>query len=339
MSIGRSILKIGVLGAGSWGTTLALHLHGLGHQITLWEFRPDAALRLYNDRENKEFLPGVRLPEALEITSDLEEACSHKDIWLVVVPSHVIRSVVEKMVDLPLDDAIIVSATKGIENHTLFRVSEIFRDVCLHWPMKRIAALSGPSLAREVCSQIPTSVVVASPYLHTAQRAQHAFFSPTLRVYSSQDLVGVELGGALKNVIALAAGICDGLGYGDNTKGALLTRGLAEITRLGTALGGKRATFAGLSGMGDLITTCNSPYSRNRSVGEQIGQGRKLREILSGMVMVAEGVLTSQSTYDLSRRHGIPMPITEETCNVLFHDKNPKIAVEDLMMRDLKVED
>jgi glycerol-3-phosphate dehydrogenase (NAD(P)+) len=339
MSIERSTLKIGVLGAGSWGTTLALHLHGLGHRITLWEFRPDAARRLHEDRENKEFLPGIHLPGDLEITSNLAEACINKDIWLVVVPSHVIRSVVEKMVDLPLNEAIIVSATKGIENHTLFRVSEIFRDVCPHWSMKRIAALSGPSLAREVCNQIPTSVVVASLFLHTAERVQRAFFSPALRVYSSQDIVGVELGGALKNVIALAAGICDGLGYGDNTKGALLTRGLAEITRLGTALGGKRATFAGLSGMGDLITTCNSPFSRNRSVGEQIGQGKKLQEILSGMVMVAEGVHTSQSTYDLSKHHGIPMPITEETCNVLFRDKDPKIAVEDLMMRDLKVED
>jgi glycerol-3-phosphate dehydrogenase (NAD(P)+) len=339
MIMDRSILNIGVLGAGSWGTTLALHLYGLGHRIALWEFRPEAARLLQQDHENAEFLPGVPLPEDLEITSDLAEACAHKDIWLVVVPSHVIRSVVEKMVDLPLNDTIIVSATKGIENHTLYRVSEIFRDVCPHWQMKRIAALSGPSLAREVCSQIPTSVVVASPYLHTAQRVQHAFFSPTLRVYSSQDLIGVELGGALKNVIALAAGICDGLGYGDNTKGALLTRGLAEITRLGTALGGKRITFAGLSGMGDLITTCNSPYSRNRSVGEQIGRGRKLQDILSEMVMVAEGVRTSQSAYDLSRRHSTPMPISEQAYNVLFHDKDPRLAVEDLMMRDLKVED
>ena len=339
MNIDRSMLDIGVLGAGSWGTTLALHLYGLGHRVTLWEFRPDAAERLRGDHENKEFLPGIPLPDTLEITSDLGEACHGKDIWLVVVPSHVVRSVVERMKDLPLDDAIIVTATKGIENRTLYRVTEIFQDTCPQWPSERIAALSGPSLASEVCMQIPTSVVVASEFLPTAQRVQHAFFSPYLRVYASEDLVGVELGGALKNVIAIAAGICDGLGYGDNTKGALLTRGLAEISRLGMAMGGKRVTFAGLSGMGDLITTCNSPHSRNRHVGEQIGRGRKLQEILDDMVMVAEGVKTSQSAYDLSKRHHIPMPITEEAYYVLFHDKDPRAAVEDLMMRDLKVED
>jgi len=339
MSTERRPLNIAVLGAGSWGTTLALHLHALGHRITLWEFRPDAVARLHRDRENKEFLPGISLPADMAITSDLKEACTRKDVWLIVLPSHVVRSVVEQMAEFPLDNAIIVSATKGIENGTLYRMSEIFREVCPHWPPRKIAALSGPSLAREVCNRIPTSVVVASPALSTAQRAQHAFFSPALRVYASQDLIGVELAGALKNVIALAAGICDGLGYGNNTKGALLTRGLAEITRLGTALGGKRVTFAGLSGMGDLITTCNSPYSRNRSVGEQIGKGRKLQDILSGMVMVAEGVRTTQSAYDLSRRHNVPMPITEETYDVLFRDKDPENAVEHLMMRDLKVED
>jgi glycerol-3-phosphate dehydrogenase (NAD(P)+) len=335
----RPKLSIGVLGAGSWGTTLALHLDGLGHRITLWEFRPEAAAHLRADRENREFLPGVPLPDTLEVTSDLHEACAGKDIWLVVVPSHVVRSVVERTKDIPLNDAVVVSATKGIENKTLFRVSEIFQETCPDWSVERIAALSGPSLAREVCAQIPTSVVVASEFLPTAQRVQHAFFSPYLRVYASEDIVGVELGGALKNVIALAAGICDGLGYGNNTKGALLTRGLTEITRLGTAMGGKLVTFAGLSGMGDLITTCNSRYSRNRYVGEEIGKGRRLKDILAEMVMVAEGIRTSQSAYDLSKRYDIPMPITEEVWQVLFQDKDPRDAVEDLMMRELKVED
>jgi glycerol-3-phosphate dehydrogenase (NAD(P)+) len=339
MTTDRPSLHIGVLGAGAWGTTLALHLDGLGHQVTLWEFRPEAVIKLRQDRENKEFLPGFPLPDSLEITSDLSEVCGDKDIWLVVVPSHVVRSVVEKMKDLPLNQTIIVSATKGIENDTLLRVTEIFRDCCPHWTMNRIAALSGPSLSREVCLQIPTSVVVASEHLPTAQQVQHAFFSPYLRVYASEDVIGVELGGALKNVIALAAGISDGLEYGNNTKGALLTRGLVEITRLGMALGGKRETFAGLSGMGDLITTCNSPYSRNRTVGEQIGRGRKLPDILKNMVMIAEGVKTSKSAFDLSKRYQIPMPITEEVNYVLFQGKDPRQAVEDLMMRELKVED
>ena len=334
-----SIMQVGVLGAGSWGTTLALHLLGLGHHVTLWEFRPDAAEHLQRDRENKEFLPDVALPESLGITSDLADACRNKDIWLVVVPSHVVRSVVEQMSEFPLNHTIVVSATKGIENDTLYRVSEIFRDVCAGWKDDQIGVLSGPSLAKEVCNKIPTTVVVASQKLSTAQLVQQTFFSPALRVYASQDVVGVELGGALKNVIALAAGICDGLGYGDNTKGALLTRGLAEITRLGVALGGNRSTFAGLSGMGDLITTCNSKFSRNRHVGEQIGRGRKLPEILDEMVMVAEGVLTTKSAYDLSKRVNIPMPIAEETYQVLFHGKDPKAGVEDLMTRDLKVED
>ena len=339
MTTDRPSLHIGVLGAGAWGTTLALHLHSLGHRVALWEFRPDAAITLRRDRENVEFLPGVPLPDSLEISSDLAEVCQGKDIWLMVVPSHVVRSVVEKMKALPLHQTVVVSATKGIENNTLLRVTEIFRDCCPHWSADRIAAFSGPSLSREVCLQVPTSVVVASEHLPTAQQVQHAFFSPYLRVYASQDVVGVELGGALKNVIALAAGICDGLGYGNNTKGALLTRGLVEITRLGIALGGKRETFAGLSGMGDLITTCNSPFSRNRTVGEQIGKGRKLQDILGEMVMVAEGVLTSKSAYDLSKRHHIPMPITEEVNYVLFRGKDPRRAVEDLMMRELKVED
>jgi glycerol-3-phosphate dehydrogenase (NAD(P)+) len=339
MTTDRPSLHIGVLGAGAWGTTLALHLHSLGHRITLWEFRLEAALKLRKDKENKEFLPGFPLPDSLEITSDLAEACRDKDIWLVVVPSHVVRSVVEKMKNLPLNQSIIVSATKGIENDTLLRVTEIFRNCCPHWSIDRIAALSGPSLSREVCLQIPTSVVVASEHLPTAQQVQHAFFSPYLRVYASEDVIGVELGGALKNVIALAAGISDGLGYGNNTKGALLTRGLVEITRLGMALGGKRETFAGLSGMGDLITTCNSPYSRNRTVGEQIGRGRKLEDILKEMVMVAEGVRTSKSALGLSKRYDIPMPITEEVNYVLFQGKDPRQAVEDLMMRELKVED
>lgn len=330
---------IAVLGAGSWGTTLAILLAGKGFAVRLWEYRREAAEKLQAERENREFLPGIPLPDELLIHHEAD-VCLHDAGGVVLaIPSQFVRGVLEKIQqDLPAG-ALIINAAKGIEENTLKRPSQVVQDFFPDVFPKRYAVLSGPSHAEEVSRGIPTSVVVASEDLDTARTVQEIFFTPRFRVYASQDLIGVELGGALKNIIAIATGICDGLGFGDNTKGALLTRGLAEITRLGVRMGGQPRTFAGLSGMGDLITTCTSRHSRNRYVGEQIGKGKKLQEVLAGMTMVAEGVSTSRSARDLAHRENVPMPITEAVYAILFEDKDPREAVVELMTRDLKVED
>ena len=331
-------LKIGVLGAGSWGTTLALVLHKNDHNITLWEFRPEVAKEIARRREVYEFVPGVILPEEMKVTSDLAEAVSEKDMVLIVVPSHVLRSAISGISGDITGNAIVVTATKGIEAGTLMRMSEVIED---QWGigMDRIAALSGPSLSKEVLEGVPTTVVSASQSIDTAKWVQKAFAAPRFRVYSSDDIVGVELGGAFKNVFAIAAGIVDGLNFGDNAKGALLTRGLSEMARLGMRMGGQPSTFAGLSGMGDLITTCVSSLSRNHTVGFRLGKGEKLKDILESMHMVAEGVNTTRVALDLSKRYGFEMPIVEAAYAILFEDKPPKSAVADLMKRELKVED
>ena len=331
--------NIGVLGAGSWGTALAVLLHSNGHRVSLWEFRKDAALRLAETRENTDFLPGVAIPKDIEISSDLSKVARDKNILLIMIPSHVVRSVAEKLAPLSLKQTLIVSGSKGIENETLLRMSEVLTETIPDLTMDRVVALSGPSHAEEVGMGIPTVVVAASVNGESSRRIQDEFMNPVFRVYSNEDIVGVELGGALKNIIAIAAGICDGVGFGDNTKAALLNRGIVELTRLGTAMGANPLTFAGLSGMGDLIVTCMSRHSRNRYVGEEIGKGKTLKEVLDGMVMVAEGVRTTQSAYDLSVRHGVDMPITHEVYHVLFKNKLPKKAVYDLMTRDPKPED
>lgn len=330
---------IAVLGAGGWGTTLAILLAGKGFAVRLWEYRKEAAERLRAERENREFLPGIPLPDEILIHYDAG-VCLHGVGGVVLaIPSQFVRGVLEKIHRNLPDDVVIVNAAKGIEETTLKRPSQVVRDLLPDVFPDRYAVLSGPSHAEEVSRGIPTSVVVASESLNTARTVQEIFFTPQFRVYASQDLTGVELGGALKNIIAIATGICDGLGFGDNTKGALLTRGLAEITRLGVKLGGQPRTFAGLSGMGDLIATCTSRHSRNRWVGEQVGSGKKLTEVLAGMTMVAEGVRTSRSARDLALRENIPMPITEAVYSILFEDKDPRRAVTELMTRDLKVED
>ncbi|TKJ42143.1 glycerol-3-phosphate dehydrogenase [candidate division LCP-89 bacterium B3_LCP] len=331
--------SIAVLGAGSWGTTLALVLHGKGFPVRLWEFRKEAAIRLQQDKENREFLPGIPLPVSMSIHHDAVECLQGANVVLLAIPSQFVRSAMERMVDYFPTNALIVNAAKGIEEDTLKRSSEVVADLFPHVLPNQYAALSGPSHAEEVSRGIPTSVVAASPSLDTARTVQELFYTPSFRVYASQDLIGVELGAALKNVIAIGTGISDGLGFGDNTKGALLTRGLAEMTRLGVKLGGQPRTFAGLSGMGDLITTCMSSHSRNRYVGEQVGKGKTLEEVEAGMSMIAEGVCTTRSTYQLSRRENVPMPICEAAYTVLFEDKDPKQAVIDLMTRELKVED
>jgi len=285
-----------------------------------------------------EFVPGVILPDDLNVTSNLEEAVSGKDMVLIVVPSHVLRKAISNVQGKKAGNAVVVTATKGVEAGTLMRMSEVIAD---QWKISsdNIAALSGPSLSKEVLNKIPTTVVAASQHIETAKWVQEVFSTRHFRVYASDDIVGVELGGALKNIIAIAAGIADGLQFGDNTKGALLTRGLSEMARLGMRMGGKTATFSGLSGMGDLITTCVSTLSRNHYVGYELGKGRKLKDILAGMSMVAEGVNTTKAALDLAKKYGFEMPIVEAVHSILFEDKDPRQAVVELMTRTLKVED
>jgi|Deesub1362B_J571_1020462.scaffolds.fasta_scaffold01120_11 glycerol-3-phosphate dehydrogenase (NAD(P)+) len=331
-------IRIGVLGAGSWGTALAVLLSTKFEPIWMWEFRPDVADQLATYRENRPMLPGIRIPDAVQITADLAEVVNACNLLVSAVPSHVVRSLAQQLKAFDLSEKLIVSVTKGIENDTLMRMSEVFQDVIPDFDLDRFVVLSGPSHAEEVSRFIPTTVVAACRELANAKKVQEIFMTPSFRVYSHTDVVGVEMGGSLKNVIAIAAGISDGVGFGDNTKAALITRGLVEITRLGTAAGADPLTFAGLSGMGDLIVTCISRHSRNRHVGEQIGRGKTLPEVLSEMVMVAEGVRTTRSAYQLARKYGVEMPITTEVYRVLYEQKDPRQAVYDLMTRSAKQE-
>ena len=330
--------KIGILGAGSWGMALAVHLNSLKHNVTLWEFDKSRCIKLSEKREDSDFLPGIKIPERIIITSDLQKAVENKDFILFVVPSHIVRDVASKVNNFNLRGAVIVSCSKGIENNTLMTLSKVLTETLTKVKPDKIAVLSGPSHAEEVSRGVPTTVVAASESLESAKKIQRIFTTSTFRVYTNIDVIGVELGGSLKNIIAIAAGISDGVGYGDNTKAALMTRGLVEITRLGVAMGANPMTFAGLSGMGDLIVTCMSRYSRNRYVGEQIGRGRKLSEVLSEMVMVAEGVRTTKSAMALAEKYHVEMPITQQVYEVLFGNKDPQVAMSELMSRDLKVE-
>lgn len=283
-------------------------------------------------------MPGVRIPDEVEITSELEQVVENAEIIVIAVPSHVVRSLTERMRSFSLQDKLVVSVAKGLENETLKRLSEVILENLPQLNSAQIVILSGPSHAEEVSRGVPTTVVAASESLESAKKIQRIFTTSTFRVYTNIDVIGVELGGSLKNIIAIAAGISDGVGYGDNTKAALMTRGLVEITRLGVAMGANPMTFAGLSGMGDLIVTCMSRYSRNRYVGEQIGRGRKLSEVLSEMVMVAEGVRTTKSAMALAEKYHVEMPITQQVYEVLFGNKDPQVAMSELMSRDLKVE-
>ena len=328
--------KVTVIGDGGWGTALALVLAGEGQAVRLWGAFPDYVAEMGRRRENVKFLKGIPLPDELELCSDLEEAMAGADVLVAAVPTQFMRGVLTKLAACYPKGTPVVSVAKGIENRTLLRPTQIIADaVGRRVPL---AALSGPSHAEEVARGLPTTVAVASRNAGLAKRIQQLFMTERFRVYTNTDVVGVELGGAVKNVIAIAAGICDGIGLGDNAKAALLTRGLAEMTRLGLALKARRETFAGLAGMGDLITTCMSPFGRNRSVGMQIGQGRSLKQILADMEQVAEGVRTTQSVRALARRHGVDVPITEQCYRVLFRGKNPLRAVSDLMQRGAKDE-
>lgn len=331
-------MQIAVLGAGSWGTTLAILLAEKGHSVTLWSFLEKDAVAMRATRENHDFLPGVSLPPSVGITHSLAEAVDGATLIVAAVPSQYLRSVIRQIRGTIKPDTIMVNVAKGIENGTLMTMSEMFHDTLPELDPARFATLSGPSHAEEVSRKIPTTVVAASSSPDTARLVQDAFIVPYFRVYASTDVRGVEIGGALKNVIAIAAGIIDGASLGDNTKAAVMTRGIAEIARIGVSLGGRIQTFGGLSGIGDLMVTCMSRHSRNRHVGVEIGKGRKLQEILAEMSMVAEGVATTQSAYGLARKVGVEVPIIEQVHRILFEDKEPLAACRDLMTRDPKGE-
>lgn len=330
--------KIGVIGAGSWGTTLADLLAKKGHDVTLWAYEPQLVTEMTETRTNNLFLPGILLNAGLHFTNSLAEAVSEKDIVLVVSPSQVVRSVLREAHPHLKQDALLVSASKGVETGSLLLVSEVYQQVLSAPQFENFAVLSGPSFAREVALEMPTAIVAASAVPAVAKRVQDVFSTSFFRIYTNSDITGVELGGAIKNVIAIAAGISDGLGFGSNTRAALITRGLTEISRLGKAMGAQAATFAGLAGMGDLVLTCTGDLSRNRTVGINLGKGRKLQEILAEMRMVAEGVKTSESAYQLAQKVGVAMPIIEAVYRILYEEKSPRSAVMELMTRDLKAE-
>lgn len=329
--------KISVIGAGSWGTTLAVLLSGKTHDTMLYVYEGDQVRMMQQERENRKYLPGVSLPPALKLTPDLGEAFRHADFIVMAVPSHAVRNVLLNLKGFDFSRKTFINVAKGIENDTLLRMSQVIAEVA-GVEATKISTLSGPSHAEEVSRGVATAVVAASTSLETARKVRELFRTDYFRVYSSTDIVGVELGGSLKNVIAIAAGIADGADFGDNTKAALMTRGLVEMTRLGVEMGSNQETFSGLSGMGDLIVTCMSRHSRNRYVGEQIGRGNKLQDVLENMVMVAEGVKTTRAVHYLMNKYSVEMPISSQVYQVLFHDKDPHRAVHDLMTRDPKEE-
>lgn len=324
-----------VIGAGSWGTALAKVLADKGHEVRLWSYEASVAECIRKDRENRDYLPGIKLPDSLEVHEEHERALAGADIVVVVVPTQWFREVMEQAAPYVPDDAVLVTATKGIEMDTLERPSEVLLDLL---PGRQPAVLCGPSFALEVGEGDPTAIVAASDDPRVARFTQEFFTTDRFRVYTNDDILGVELGAALKNVIALASGITVGLGYRHNSRAALITRGLAEITRLGLAMGAKAATFAGLAGLGDLVLTCNADLSRNRTVGVRLGKGESLDEILSSMKMVAEGVRTTKAARRLADRYGVEMPIVDEVHHILFDGKSPERATADLMLREPKPE-
>lgn len=330
--------RIAVIGGGSWGTALADVLARNGRDTTLWIFEQDLAAEMAANRINTLYLPGFNLHPALQCTSNLSEALADRTMILLVTPVQVMRPVLSQAAELIGHDTVIVNASKGIELKTLLPVSRICAEMLGEESLNRYVALSGPTFAREVAAGLPSLIVAASRNEKCAQRVQSAFSNPTFRAYTNNDVTGVELGGAVKNVIAIAAGICDGLGFGHNARAALITRGLAEMNRLGVAMGAQPGTFAGLAGMGDLVLTCTGDLSRNRTVGFKLGQGMRLPEILAEMHMVAEGVKTAESVYQLSRSLGVEMPIVEKAYQILHEDKPAREAVTELMARDLKAE-
>lgn len=330
--------KIGVVGAGSWGTALADLLACKGYRVSLWVFEKEIKDQIAEFHENKVFLPGQKLSALISASNDLIEVISDKDLIMVVVPSHVMRDVTKKMAGHLPDGLILISAAKGIEQKTHLTMSGVIKENLRELRENRLAVISGPSFAKEVARKIPTSVTVACTDPEIAALVQHLFATPYFRVYSSDDVIGVELGGSVKNVIAIAAGMLEGLGLGLNTRAALITRGMTEIRRLGLNLGANPRTFTGLAGFGDLVLTCTGNLSRNYTVGVNLGTGKKLPEILAQMRMVAEGVKTAKSVYNLSRNRNVEMPICHAVYRILYEDLAPKEAVYRLMTRTLKQE-
>jgi len=330
--------KIGVVGGGSWGTALAKLLADKGFVLDLWVFEQEVREQIEKDRENKIFLPNIRLPENLIPSNDLEAVVKDKDLVLVVVPSHCMRDMAGKMKSFINPETIIVTASKGIENKTHLTMTQILAEKIDFIPAENFAVLSGPSFAKEVANHVPTVVAAASVNRETTEYVQKIFSGPTFRVYVNDDPIGTQLGGAMKNVLAIAAGICDGMQMGLNPRAALITRGLTEMNRLGTKLGADPLTLAGLAGVGDLLLTCTGALSRNYTVGKQIGEGKKLDEIISDMRMVAEGVKTTKSVYNLSQKLGVDLPICNEVYMVLFEGAAVKETVDRLMNRSLKHE-
>lgn len=327
--------RVTVLGDGGWGSCLAILLGTQGHRVTLWGAFPDYVEQVRKTRENVKFLPGVPIPPAVDLTSDLRQALEGPEVTVVAVPSQYLRSVLQRCAAGPWERTLAVSVVKGIEPESLLRMSELIRSIL---PVRRLAVLSGPSVSYEVARGEPTTVAAAAEDGALARQVQELFTTDRFRVYTSSDVVGVELGGSLKNVIAIACGAADGLGFGVNTKAALVTRGLAEMARLGQAMGARAETFSGLSGLGDLVTTCFSSHSRNRSLGDRLGRGVGLADAVRVTEQVAEGVTTAKSAHALARKHRVEMPITAEVYQVLYEGKPPQQAVRDLMLREPKSE-
>lgn len=330
--------RIGILGAGSWGTALAITLSQSGHDVVLWARRSEAAERMRLQHRNPRYLSEALIPNSVTVTSEVDEAFESTDIWIIATPSQAVRSAAERIAHLAHEDLLIVSVAKGIETRSLHTMSQVLREVLTEVPAERIGVLYGPSHAEEVAAGQPTAVVSAGHTQEIAREIQEVFMTPWFRVYTNTDVMGVEIAGSVKNVIAIAAGISDGVGFGDNAKAALITRGLEEMKRLGVELGANPRTFAGLAGLGDLVGTCTSQHSRNRYVGESIGQGRSIEEIEGEMDMVAEGVRTTESLHALGQSRNVDMPITEVVYDILFEGKDPLDAVSDLMLRSPKKE-
>ena len=330
------MIKISVLGTGSWGSAIGDLLNQNGHEVIMWQRDAEKVKAMEVDRKHP-FFVDLTFSDEVKFTTDLDSAIKGSQLLVVAVPSHSVRELVSRAVEFIEDNVIIVNITKGLELDTLLTMSSVISEETVGKNVS-IVSLYGPSHAEEVVRKIPTTLVAASTEENASKKVQYIFSSRVLRVYTNTDILGLELGGSIKNVIAIAAGICDGIGFGDNTKAAILTRGIAEMTRLGVALGAREKTFAGLSGIGDLFVTCSSKHSRNRYVGEEIGKGRKIDEILSEMKMVAEGVKTAKSVFQLCQKHNVDMPISCAVYNVLYNNNNPLESVSELMNRDLRSE-
>ncbi len=330
--------RVGVIGTGAWGTTLAIVLASKGFETTLWEHQAERAAEMDRERQNRTFLPDISFPFSLRVTNDIREAVTGRELVLLVTPSQRLRENTRAIAPHLAPNAIILSGSKGLEVGSLKRMTEVIAEELPEALRERVAALSGPNIAQEVARGLPSAAVVASSRREVAEAARETLNTATFRVYTTNDVIGVELGGALKNIIALGAGACDGWGYGDNAKAAFMTRGMAEIARLGIASGANPLTFAGLAGVGDLIATCASPLSRNRHVGLEVAKGRPLDDVLAEMKSVAEGVSTTKAAYELSKRYGVEMPITATIHAILFEGKSARQGVIELMLRDPKDE-